>query len=74
LWRPHRLWYVLQVDPHTGPGAVTATHRIHQNVGGFEERRHRGMTRLPALDAGQRILPLASAPDFDQRMNGRAAA
>ena len=38
-----------------------AAHRVDQHVGGLEVRRRLGMPRLPALEAGQRVLLLRRA-------------
>ena len=53
---PQRLRHVLQVDADARPGLEAAAHRVDQHVGGLEVRRRVGVPRLPALEAGERVV------------------
>jgi hypothetical protein len=52
---------------------VTAAHRVHQHVGGLQVHGYVGMPRLPAFEAGHRLVFPARATDLDQRMLRGAA-
>ena len=49
-------------------------HRVDQHVGRLEVRGGLGMSRLPALESGERVFLPPRAPDLDQRELGRPAA
>ena len=58
-------WRLTRIRVHV---VEAAAHRVDEHVGGLEVRRRLRMPRLPALEAGQRILLLpARAADLDQR-------
>jgi hypothetical protein len=55
---------VLQIDANPSPGAVPSAHRIDEYVGGLQIRCSFGVTRFPALDAGQSVF-FAPGARFD---------
>ena len=55
LRRPQLLRHVLQVHADARPGVKPAAHGIDEHVGGREVRGGLGVTRLPALETGERI-------------------
>ena len=68
LNRPQLDRNMLEIDAHAGPRGRPAAHRIDEHVGGREVRGRVGMTGLPALQPGERILLALRAADLDQRM------
>src|SRR5438128_2580334 len=71
---PERLRYMFEVHADTGPGRGAPAHRVDQDVRWAEVGGGPGMTRLPALEPGQRLLLLRGAADLDQRLRGHAPA
>src|SRR4051812_44914259 len=68
LWWPDLLGYVLQVHTHARPGRESSTHRVDHYVSRFEMVRGLRMTRLPAVETGDRIRLLTSASDLEERV------
>ena len=66
--------HVLKVHADPRPRAEAAAQRVDEHVGRFQVRAGLRMTRLPALEAGERVRFLPRAADFDQRMARRPAA
>jgi len=59
---------VLQVHTHARPGRESSTHGVDHHVGGFEEPCGFRMTRLPAVETGDRICLLTGASDLEERV------
>src|SRR5207302_1462835 len=58
LSRPQSLRHMLEIDPHTRPRGIAPAHRIDKHVGRLQVLRRLRMALLPALEAGERILPV----------------
>ena len=71
--RPQRLRHVLEVDAHPRPGGRAPAHGVDQHVRGLEVGGGLRVARLPALDAGQRVLLARGARDLEQRLRWRRA-
>src|SRR5687767_6075666 len=65
---------MLEVDADARPGRRTAAHGVDQHVAWLEVRGDVGVTSLPALQAGQRLVLAGRARDLDQRSLRHAAA
>jgi hypothetical protein len=73
LRRPQAGGNILQVDAYARPRVKSAAHRIDEDVGGREMSGRVRMTRLPALEARERILFPSCASNLDERPSRRTA-
>src|SRR5207245_2593702 len=61
LTRPEILRHVLEIHADAGPRRGAPAHGVDQDIGGLEVDGGPGMTRLPALEPGQRLFSLRGA-------------
>src|SRR5262249_3433640 len=66
--------HVLESRAHAGPGRVATAHGIDQDVARLEVPGRVRMTRLPALEPGERVVLAGSAADLDERLRAVSSA
>ena len=74
LGGPFVLRHMAQVDADARPRGIAAAHRVDEDVVHLQQRRGCRMARLPALEAGERVLFVFRLGDGNQRMFGLPAA
>jgi hypothetical protein len=65
---------VAQVDSDARPGARAAAHGVDEHIVRLQERRGVGMARLPAFEAGERVVLVLRVRDGDERLRRLAPA